>query len=128
MRNNNNNNNSCCCCCYHYCYYSDSDDKHSSLFFISFSYLDLLYRTREFFSQIMRLTPTTPDNVLIFTTPWLIQRSFKLMCIIWEWSCLMVSPPYIKSEIGNTKRFELLLKKYLLQNTFYSLEEFYNHE
>ena len=37
-------------------------------------------------------------------------------------------PPYIKSKIGNTKRFELLLKKYLLQNTFYSLEEFYNHE
>jgi hypothetical protein len=37
------------------------------------------------------------------------------------------SPPTcIKSEINNTKRFELLLKKYLLQNSFYSLEEFYN--
>jgi hypothetical protein len=35
-------------------------------------------------------------------------------------------PPYIKTEINNAKVFELLLKKFLLKNSFYSLEEFYN--
>jgi hypothetical protein len=35
-------------------------------------------------------------------------------------------PTYIKIEINNTKTFELLLKKFLLENSFYSLEEFYN--
>jgi hypothetical protein len=35
-------------------------------------------------------------------------------------------PTYIKTEINNAKIFELLLKKFLLQNSFYSLEEFYN--
>jgi hypothetical protein len=35
-------------------------------------------------------------------------------------------PTYIKTEINNTKIFELLLKKFLLENLFYSLEEFYN--
>jgi hypothetical protein len=33
---------------------------------------------------------------------------------------------YIKTEIINAKIFELLLKKFLLKNSFYSLEEFYN--
>jgi hypothetical protein len=31
-----------------------------------------------------------------------------------------------KTEINNAKIFELLLKKFLLKNSFYSLEEFYN--
>ena len=35
-------------------------------------------------------------------------------------------PIYIKNEINNTKKFESLLKKFLLENSFYSLEEFYN--
>jgi hypothetical protein len=35
-------------------------------------------------------------------------------------------PTYIKTEIDNTKSFELLLKKFLLKNSFYSLEEHYN--
>jgi hypothetical protein len=35
-------------------------------------------------------------------------------------------PTYIKTEINNAKIFELLLKKFLLKNSFYSLEEFYN--
>ena len=35
-------------------------------------------------------------------------------------------PIYIKNEINNTKKFEYLLKKFLLENSFYSLEEFYN--
>jgi hypothetical protein len=35
-------------------------------------------------------------------------------------------PIYIKNEINNTKKFESLLKKLLLENSFYSLEEFYN--
>jgi hypothetical protein len=32
----------------------------------------------------------------------------------------------IKTEINNTKTIELPLKKNLLENSFYSLEEFYN--
>jgi hypothetical protein len=32
---------------------------------------------------------------------------------------------YIKNEINNTKKFETLLKKFLLENSFYSLDEFY---
>jgi hypothetical protein len=35
-------------------------------------------------------------------------------------------PTYIKTEINNAKVYELLLKKFLLTNSFYSLEEFYN--
>jgi len=35
-------------------------------------------------------------------------------------------PIYIKNESNNTKKFESLLKKLLLENSFYSLEEFYN--
>jgi len=35
-------------------------------------------------------------------------------------------PIYIKIELNNTKKFESLLKKFLLENSFYSLEEFYN--
>jgi hypothetical protein len=35
-------------------------------------------------------------------------------------------PTYIKTEINNPRRFELLLKKFLLENSFYSLKEFYN--
>jgi hypothetical protein len=35
-------------------------------------------------------------------------------------------PTYIKNEINNAKVFELLLNKFLLKNSFYSLEEFYN--
>jgi hypothetical protein len=35
-------------------------------------------------------------------------------------------PIYIKTEINNKKIFELLLKKFLLENSFYSLEKFYN--
>jgi len=35
-------------------------------------------------------------------------------------------PIYIKNEINNTKKFESLLKKFLVENLFYSLEEFYN--
>jgi hypothetical protein len=35
-------------------------------------------------------------------------------------------PNYIKTEINNTKTFELLLKKFLLENSFYYFEEFYN--
>jgi hypothetical protein len=35
-------------------------------------------------------------------------------------------PTYIKTESNNAKIFELLLKKLLLENSFYSLEEFYN--
>ena len=35
-------------------------------------------------------------------------------------------PNYIKKEINTIKRFELLLKKLLFENSFYSLEEFYN--
>src|SRR5215510_15822409 len=37
-------------------------------------------------------------------------------------------PSYTKAEINNTKSFELLLKKFLFENSFYSLEEFYNLE
>jgi hypothetical protein len=35
-------------------------------------------------------------------------------------------PIYIKNEINSTKKFESLLKKFLLENSFYSLEKFYN--
>ena len=35
-------------------------------------------------------------------------------------------PTYIKNESNNTKKFESLQKKFLLENSFYSLEEFYN--
>jgi hypothetical protein len=35
-------------------------------------------------------------------------------------------PTYIKSEYNNIKKFESFLKKFLLENAFYSLEEFYN--
>jgi hypothetical protein len=35
-------------------------------------------------------------------------------------------PTCIKTEINNSKIFELLLKKFLLKNSFYSLEDFYN--
>jgi len=33
---------------------------------------------------------------------------------------------YIKNESNNTKKFESLLKKFLVENSFYSLEKFYN--
>jgi hypothetical protein len=39
------------------------------------------------------------------------------------YNCL---PPYIKKESNNIIKFEFLLKKILLDNTFYSLNEFYN--
>jgi hypothetical protein len=35
-------------------------------------------------------------------------------------------PTYIKTEINNAKILELLLKKFLLENSFYSVEAFYN--
>ena len=35
-------------------------------------------------------------------------------------------PPYIKKEFSNIKKFESLLKTFLLDNIFYSLDEFYN--
>jgi hypothetical protein len=35
-------------------------------------------------------------------------------------------PTYVKNEINNAKVFELLIKKFLLKNSFYSLEEFYS--
>jgi hypothetical protein len=35
-------------------------------------------------------------------------------------------PAFIKKESNNTKKFESLLKKFLLENSFYSLDEFYN--
>jgi len=35
-------------------------------------------------------------------------------------------PIYIKNEINNTIKLESLLKKFLLENSFCSLEEFYN--
>ena len=33
---------------------------------------------------------------------------------------------YIKKESNDIKKFESLLKKFLLKNSFYSLDEFYN--
>jgi hypothetical protein len=39
------------------------------------------------------------------------------------YNCL---PTYIKTEINDAKIFELPLKKFLLENSFYSLEELYN--
>ena len=39
------------------------------------------------------------------------------------YNCL---PIYIKIEINNAKQFDQLLKKFLLDKSFYSLEEFYN--
>ena len=35
-------------------------------------------------------------------------------------------PTFIKMESNNIKKFESLLKKFLLENSFYSLDEFYN--
>ena len=35
-------------------------------------------------------------------------------------------PPFIKRESNNIPKFESLLKKFLLDNIFYSLDEFYN--
>ena len=35
-------------------------------------------------------------------------------------------PPFIKRESNDISKFESLLKKFLLDNTFYSLDEFYN--
>jgi hypothetical protein len=35
-------------------------------------------------------------------------------------------PPFIKKEFNNITKLEFLLKKFLLDNTFYSLDEFYN--
>jgi len=35
-------------------------------------------------------------------------------------------PSYIKKESNNIIKFESLLKKFLLGNTLYSLDEFYN--
>jgi hypothetical protein len=35
-------------------------------------------------------------------------------------------PIYIKIRLITQKKFESLLKKFLLENSFYSLEEFYN--
>jgi len=35
-------------------------------------------------------------------------------------------PTYIKKESINTKKFESLLKNFLCENSFYSLEEYYN--
>jgi hypothetical protein len=35
-------------------------------------------------------------------------------------------PTYIKNEFNNRKRFVSLLKKFLCENSFYSLEEFYS--
>jgi hypothetical protein len=36
-------------------------------------------------------------------------------------------PTYIKNESNNTKKFESLLKSFLYENSFYSVEEFYNY-
>jgi len=33
---------------------------------------------------------------------------------------------YIKKEYNDIKKFESLLKEFLLKNSFYSLDEFYN--
>jgi hypothetical protein len=35
-------------------------------------------------------------------------------------------PSYMKRESNNIIKFESLLKKFLLDSTFYSLDEFYN--
>jgi len=37
-------------------------------------------------------------------------------------------PPYIKAEFNNIIKFEYLLNKFLRENTFYSLNEFFNFE
>jgi len=37
-------------------------------------------------------------------------------------------PPYIKAEFNNIIKFEYLFKKFLWENTFYSLNEFFNFE
>jgi hypothetical protein len=37
-------------------------------------------------------------------------------------------PSNIKAEIYNANSFKLLLKKFLFENSFYSLEEFFNLE
>ena len=36
-------------------------------------------------------------------------------------------PTYIKNEPNNTKKCESLLKNFLYENSFYSLEEFYSY-
>ena len=36
-------------------------------------------------------------------------------------------PLYIKKETSNTKKFAEVLKEYLNENAFYTLEEFYKH-
>ena len=36
-----------------------------------------------------------------------------------------VLPPYIKTESDNTKEFKVVLKKFLYENSFYSLEEYF---
>ena len=41
------------------------------------------------------------------------------------YNCL---PPYIKAEFNNIIKFEYLFKKFLRENTFYSLYEFFNFE
>jgi len=38
-----------------------------------------------------------------------------------------ILPTYIKNESNNTKKFESLLKNFFYENSFYSLEEFYNY-
>jgi len=35
-------------------------------------------------------------------------------------------PPYIRMESSDIIKFESLLKKFLIKNAFYSLNEFYN--
>jgi len=35
-------------------------------------------------------------------------------------------PTYIKKESNDVQKFESLLKKFLLENSFYSLDELYN--
>jgi hypothetical protein len=37
-----------------------------------------------------------------------------------------ILPKYIKMEINTIRIFEFLLKKFLFEDSFYTLEEFYN--
>ena len=77
---------------------------------------------RQLLKQILMFIIAVHDIILICTCLQLIQKSSKMASFIWELKMYNHLPQSLKN-LSHVRRFRLALKRILLKNTFYSLEE-----
>ena len=77
-----------------------------------------------FLKQILMFIIAVHDIILICTCLQLIQQSSKMVSVIWELKMYNHLPQFLKNLSHDARWFRLALKRILLKNAFYCLEEY----